>query len=182
MDKASAVSSVLHPVPVSLVSSFLGTAMMWRAGVTRWVVVALGMILVPLTVMYLWRGKEFFRARENRKTIYLIGILLAVSYTCATYVFSAPSPVPLISLSVVTAGAVFAGLNLRTKISVHTGVMSGAATILTGLEPAASISFLLVPVVGWSRVKLERHEPLQVLAGGVIPPAVFLGVYLLGSS
>ena len=182
MEAAEMISGILHPVPVSVVSSVLATAMVWRAGVTRWVVVALGMILVPLTVMYLWRGKEFFRARENRKTIYLIGILLAVSYTSASHLFSAPSPVPMISVSVPVAGAVFAGLNLRMKISVHTGVMSGAATILTGLEPIAGLSFLLVPLVGWSRIKLDRHEPLQVLAGAVITPAVFLGIHLLGSS
>ena len=182
MDVARAVSTVLHPVPVSLATSFLATVMMWQAGITKWVLTALGIILVPLTAIYLWRGKEFFTARENRKTIYLTGILLAVVYTSATYILSAPSEVVRLSVSVLLTGTVFAALNIRTKVSVHTGVISGSATVLTGLENGAVICFLLVPLVGWSRLRLDRHERLQVAAGALIPPAVFLGIYLLGSS
>ncbi len=57
----------------------------------------------------------------------------------------------------------------RWKISIHTTGIAGPLVALSyqfgwGILPL----YLLIPIVGISRVKLHRHTPLQVIAGGVL--------------
>ncbi len=59
-------------------------------------------------------------------------------------------------------------VNKYWKISIHAIGASGAAAVLfIVLGPLALLVLLLVFLVGWSRVKLKCHTPMQVIAGTV---------------
>jgi membrane-associated phospholipid phosphatase len=61
----------------------------------------------------------------------------------------------------------------RWKISIHTTGIAGPLVALTYqfgwmLLPL----YILIPIVGWSRVQMHRHTHLQVLAGGILGMAM----------
>ncbi|NJM45366.1 MAG: hypothetical protein HC860_03715 [Alkalinema sp. RU_4_3] len=61
----------------------------------------------------------------------------------------------------------------RWKISIHTTGIAGPLVALTYqfgwmLLPL----YILIPIVGLSRVKMHRHTPLQVVAGGILGVAM----------
>ncbi|MBQ8644603.1 MAG: hypothetical protein IJ469_08120, partial [Candidatus Methanomethylophilaceae archaeon] len=57
-----------------------------------------------------------------------------------------------------------------TKVSVHCGCASACASLLS--VAVWPVSLVLVPLVGWSRLHLGRHTPVQVLLGTAIGLAV----------
>lgn len=185
MHVASAISKILHPIPVIIVTS-LGAVSLIDAGTNpiKWIGGSLLVILLPLIVYYAYGMRNFgFEDNGNRNRIYGLGLLLASSYTFYMFYAGAPKTFWTTALGVVISGALFGSLNTRTKISVHTGAISGSASVIYSLEPlTGGLIFAFLPLVGWSRVKLDHHTPLQVLAGAIIPPLVFLTVFYLGSS
>lgn len=69
----------------------------------------------------------------------------------------------------------------RWKISAHTGAVGGLAAIIFWLGRAGYLenpllwvsgAFMLVGLIAWSRLYLERHTLLQVFAGAVMSFAI----------
>jgi len=54
------------------------------------------------------------------------------------------------------------------KISGHTTTYTAICTFFTVIDFRASISFVLLPLVMWSRLKLKRHTVLQVIVGFIV--------------
>lgn len=74
-------------------------------------------------------------------------------------------------------------ITLKWKISVHATSVTGTTLILVwSLGLAATPAVIAVPLVAWSRVKLRRHTPTQVLAGILLGCAVFTVALLLTPS
>jgi len=56
-----------------------------------------------------------------------------------------------------------------TRVSVHMAAVTGAIVILQLLFGAIGVALLpLIVLVGWSRLQLREHTPLQVVCGAVI--------------
>ncbi|WP_256726875.1 hypothetical protein [Streptomyces acidiscabies] len=69
--------------------------------------------------------------------------------------------VDLFALTAITFAFAFAW-----KISVHQAVAAGSVTMIAvAYGPWALIGFVLVALVGWSRIELRDHTPAQVAAG-----------------
>ncbi|MBU0618778.1 hypothetical protein KKD62_00925 [Patescibacteria group bacterium] len=68
---------------------------------------------------------------------------------------------------------VFLTIITRYKISTHTGVLSSLIFILVVFfGPWFWLGYLLVALVGWSRVSLKTHQVSEVFWGAVLPPMV----------
>jgi len=74
--------------------------------------------------------------------------------------------------------AVLALVSVVWKISIHCAVASGSVTIL-GLSfgPLVLPLYLLVGLLGWSRVALKDHTVAQVVAGSVLGAAAAVLAY-----
>lgn len=88
------------------------------------------------------------------------------------------APQELVAL--VAAGLVGLGVSIAItrhwKMSIHTGVASGTATILLLVFGASMLAtWPVVIAVAWSRVELRDHTVAQVVVGGLIG-AVIAGV------
>jgi membrane-associated phospholipid phosphatase len=65
--------------------------------------------------------------------------------------------------------AVLAGITTVWKISIHCAVASGSVALLAfTYGPLVLPGYLLVALLGWSRVSLGDHTTAQVLAGAVL--------------
>jgi membrane-associated phospholipid phosphatase len=65
-------------------------------------------------------------------------------------------------------------VTLRWKISVHSASVSGVTLFIVwvfGITVAPLA--LIIPLVAWSRVKLQRHTPAQVIAGVLLGGVAF---------
>jgi membrane-associated phospholipid phosphatase len=66
-------------------------------------------------------------------------------------------------------------VTLFYKISFHGATISAAATVtLMVAGSSAWPIMLLVPLVGWARVRLERHTPRQVIFGSLVGALIAL--------
>jgi len=68
---------------------------------------------------------------------------------------------------------VFAAVTVFWKMSFHTGVAAGTvAVLITVYGPWAWLAVPLVPLIGWSRVRLAAHTTAQVIAGALVGAAI----------
>ena len=74
--------------------------------------------------------------------------------------------------------AVLAAITTVWKISIHCAVASGSVTILALFYgPPVLAGYVLVALLGWSRVALEDHTVAQVVAGSVLGAAAAVLAY-----
>ncbi len=85
------------------------------------------------------------------------------------YVFGAPSITTTLMFIYFSNTLIILFINLSWKISIHAMGVAGATAALTYLFGYKGVIFgLIIPLVMWSRVKLNKHTSSQVLAGAVL--------------
>jgi membrane-associated phospholipid phosphatase len=83
--------------------------------------------------------------------------------------FQAPELLRLIAAANVVQVAAFLAITLRWKISAHGAAATGMVVLCCALwGSTAALLALGVLLVGWARLRLQRHTPAQVLAGALI--------------
>ncbi len=74
--------------------------------------------------------------------------------------------------------AVLAAITMVWKISIHCAVASGSVTILAlAFGPLVLVGYLLVGLLGWSRVAVRDHTTWQAVGGAVLGAAAAALVY-----
>ncbi len=117
--------------------------------------------------------------QNQRLPFYLIAI---IGYIIGSIIFYTRGETTLFVLSVAYVGvtsAVTIG-NFSTKVSSHSAGVAGpllAVTLVYGV--LALPSFLLLPLVFWSRLKLNAHSFTQLTLGAIIGMIVTFCVYVL---
>jgi membrane-associated phospholipid phosphatase len=170
---AQILSSVIHPLIFPLVVvTIVSYANNHSAGLTlKLVTLTTLLTALPVALVVLvqvkrgaWSDYDVSRRRQ-RYALYPFALLclaaLALLYKGldAYYVLRCVA-------ALVIANLIDGAINLRWKVSAHATTAAACAALLwyftPVLGPPAAASALLV---GWSRVELQRHTPLQVLAG-----------------
>ncbi len=172
---AELVSRVLHPfiVSVPLGAYFLLNLGLSIAQVARWTAIATIVILLPIAAyMYLKDGYSlrYPNGREERDRLYVIGMAELLVFGTLVYLSELPGDAHAAFLGAAATVAAGSVVNEYTKISVHTGTMSGFSTAFYFYSPATAAALALGTVaVGWSRLHLGRHNPKQVVLAALIP-------------
>lgn len=118
--------------------------------------------------------------REQRRKPLLLGLVSVLVGLTLLILLGAPRP--LIAMIVVIFGVVLiiAVVNLFWKLSGHTAVAAGCASVLViAFGPALLAAFVIVIAVGWSRVQLRAHTPMQVVTGFIAGILIATPTYLL---
>jgi len=185
---AKLISAVLNPFLVSLVVvmllSFNSTSSILDG--FKWVLISLGLSTLPVfaVIISLVRNGKLesisIKVRGQRNRIYLLASMCSVVSCAVLYYLAAP----LVLVATLVAGflavVMFMGINLWWKISIHSAFVAGSVTILIatyGYIWAATI--VLLALIGWSRIELEYHSPLQVVFGASLASLVVLAVFYL---
>ncbi|MGW6985238.1 phosphatase PAP2 family protein [Streptomyces sp. NPDC054932] len=117
---------------------------------------------------------------ERQPRIIVIGFVI-VSVTTGIvlmWAFDAPRTMIALIAAMLATLAVLLAVTPAWKISVHAAVSSGSVAMLAmTYGPRVLLAYLLVALVGWSRVELKDHTLAQVLvgaaAGGAVAAATF---------
>jgi len=184
---ANSVSNVFNPILLSLLAILLlslgTTESLSRALVLSLVVVVIGVVPVYLLALYLVRSDRlesvFNSTRQQRRGIYIAGIISVLFSILALRLLDAPAEMLATLVTVVVAGAMFLVINNWWKISIHAAFSTGVAVMLTLLYgwPAALVALVPVPLVAWSRVALGQHSVWQVTAGAALAVVIQLAVF-----
>ncbi len=179
-------SPFLVGLAVILLVSFESTASILDAIKWSLILIALSILPIYLVVVYLVRSNRLdgilINIRQQRSKIYALAAILTGIGCIILFYLKAP----LIMLALFVTGffgtAIFMGINLWWKISLHTAFIAASVTLLVILYGfMAAVAIVLIPLVAWSRLELERHSPAQLVAGALLAisilPAVF---YLFG--
>jgi len=179
-------SPFLVGLALILLVSFESTASILDAIKWSLILIALSILPIYLVVVYLVRSNKLdgilISIRQQRSKIYVLAAILTGIGCIILFYLKAP----LIMLALFVTGffgtAIFMGINLWWKISLHTAFIAASVTLLVILYGfMAAVAIVLIPLVAWSRLELESHSPAQLVAGALLAisilPAVF---YLFG--
>lgn len=170
---AQVISWILSPLV--LIGLLLAAAVM-RVQVSpeeRGVMIAIifGVVVIPtcLTLVFLKKTKRVsdwsISKRSDRFKLIPAALLCGLVSIIMLNLLNLPHLIPLL-FSLILGGILFGIVTLSTKISAH-----AAAAMLTSLYFVEWFgfeymwSFLLVLLVGWSRIYLKHHSLTQVILG-----------------
>lgn len=175
-------SPFLVGLALILLVSFESTASILDAIKWALILIALSILPIYLVVVYLVRINKLdgilISIRQQRSKIYILAAILTGIGCIILFYLNAP----LIMLALFVAGffgtAIFMGINLWWKISLHSAFIAASVTLLVILYGfMAAVAIVLIPLVAWSRLELESHSPAQLVAGALLAipilPAVF---------
>jgi membrane-associated phospholipid phosphatase len=185
---ANLTSNILNPFLIGLILIVLASFEATTSGfdTIKWslILTALSVLPIFLFVVYLVRHDRldsiFANVREQRTKVYVLAIVLAVVSCIILLSLKAPLMLLAAFVASLSANAIFMLVNLRWKISVHTGFITAAVTllfILYGLTSLASI--VLIPLVAWARMQLEHHSLAQVFTGALLAIVIVVAVFYL---
>lgn len=145
-------------------------------------------ILPALYIGYMvWRGHItdiHVQVREQRLRPFLVSVICAgVAFTLLR-VMDAPSLLPLFAIFSLVQLGVMLLITLLWQISMHSMSITGAVVLAGALYGPGTALLLspLIPVVGAARIRLRRHTPAQVVAGGLLGALLTWVMFLISLS
>lgn len=123
-------------------------------------------------------GDAHISNREDRIKPFLFALGSAALGLATVYAVNAPDTIRAISWIVVLTGAVITGVTAFWKISLHAAGIASIILVLVMLYGAIAIpTILLLPLVVWARLTLQKHTPAQLAAGILASSAIVLLVF-----
>jgi hypothetical protein len=183
---ASAVSNILNPV-VFVVLCIIMIGVQVADNVTwQHIAILVGFSLLVPVLYLLWQISKgnitdfFMQHRDQRDWIYVVAF---GSNLLAAWLLNHLEAPALIQFSIIVALCqigVMGTINQFSKISAHASVVTLFCCLATMLYGSWLLfSFVLVPLVGWGRIKQKKHSFRQTTAGIVVSAAIFLIVRAL---
>lgn len=146
-----------------------------RAGVARWWGLPGAVFAAGIPIAYVLRGVRAGRYadhhladREHRRIPLLVGIASVAVGVTVLIVLGAPREIVALLVAGGVGLLVCVVVSQWWKMSIHAAVAAGAVTVLvTEFGPRALPAAVLVPLIGWARVRLGAHTVAQVLVGAL---------------
>jgi membrane-associated phospholipid phosphatase len=171
------VSTIVHPIAFPLftlgILTYAATDSLPQA--TKWVVLALLLTSVPISVLVLtqvlvgrWTDLDV-SVRRQRYALYPFGLACMIALALVFAHLGAP-PIAIRATAALTLANFADGLiNFGYKVSAHATGAAICAMLLWYATPALGLPAAIAALaVGWSRVELKRHTPGQVVLGWAV--------------
>jgi hypothetical protein len=107
------------------------------------------------------------------------GLLSVLAGLAALVLLGAPRPPIAMVVVMFAVLRVTTAINQVWKLSAHTAVSAGSTGVLVSVfGPALIVAFLVVALVGWSRVRPRDHTAGQVTTGAMMGVLVAVPTFL----
>ncbi len=178
------ISKIFHPMPIS---PFLGILYLFLAGFTpleslKWVGISAAVTIIPIATYMAFSDKfdSFNAIREKRGQFYLMGAVELLILAALFHFMNAPELINTPVYSLIALLFIGWATNSHyTKISIHTGIISGFASVIAFLDPSiGAVLGLLTIIVGYSRTQVNAHTPKQVVLGALVPVPVIAATFI----
>lgn len=173
---------LILPIPYLLVMRETGDSL--YAG--KWAVFTLCfLIAVGLSVFILVRKGYFsdldISKREQRPLFFFLLVLFAIIYFLSLFYFQGPIVLFTALSGIFLSIVVFSFINTRIKASIHVASITGLIFSFSILYSGIFLALLfLIPLIGWSRIKIHRHTREEVFMGafmGILIPLVMVIIF-----
>jgi membrane-associated phospholipid phosphatase len=112
--------------------------------------------------------------RQQRSKPYIFSLACMGLSLILMFIFRAQVLIILISVISVVQTLLLFGINHYWKISAHVATSSAFAVIFWMLMGIWGLwMFFLVPLVAWSRIRMQRHTLAQTIGGGLLGFGMF---------
>ncbi len=182
---ARAISNAGSPPVLTALMMGLTASTLPEPGAWGWVgAFVLVAVLIPLLYIA-WLVKRGaitdldVQIREQRITPLIVTMACLGIAWLILVLGQAPAALIILAAALWLQALAILVITWRWKISVHAATAAGAATMIGGLFGALWPLFLGVPLITWSRVRLQRHTWLQTIAGALVGCTVFCMATLL---
>ena len=184
---ANAISIIFNPVIVILPVPYLlvlkttqdhNLALAWS--IISYAFIGL-VVLFVLTGVYFKIFTDFDVSNRRQRTLaYIFSLIVAFLYLLTLFLFNGPAVLSVAASGLIIGLIVLGEINRKIKASVHVATVSAIIT-------AASIAYggfayfllLLIPLIAWSRVKINRHTPKEALVGGILGIIFTIIIYIM---
>jgi membrane-associated phospholipid phosphatase len=178
---AKLISNVINPFLVSFtvisLLAFESTANTSEA--LKWLSISIVLSVLPVFVfvVYMVKIKQldgiFINPRKQRTRIYVLATCLGIGGVVVLHFTQAPKLLLVTFVAGLSSIVIFMAINLYWKISLHTGFIAAAATIIAVVFGGLySFVIILVPLVGWARLNMKLHSWQQIASGAVLASAI----------
>ncbi|MDR5659856.1 phosphatase PAP2 family protein [Serpentinicella sp. ANB-PHB4] len=175
-EKIAHIISVLTVVPIMALVAIL--VLHWNQpaffGGGFWLVWTLFcLVLIPISAYGLKNQFDKFKnGREGERNFaFIMGVLGQVVGLIGAFVFNAPLGVRTFFMTYFIAGILLSSVNflVKKKASGHAcGVTGPLSFLAVVLNPKILLSLLMLPVVFWARLTLNRHTLSDLIIGSFI--------------
>ena len=189
LDRAATwISNIFHPLLIvipTLVIALVqrGSTLLQAAG---WVLLCILLVNLPMAFLVLFgvRSGKYSDAsvsiRAQRTSIYAVGGACLVILLIVLIIAKAPLVIIACLVSAVIATVLGYWVNRYTKLSLHSAAMAGCTAVLLWTAPVIGVIMAIIaPLVGWSRIRLKHHTPLQILIGWMVSMICVFVVFVL---
>ena len=117
--------------------------------------------------------------REQRTGMYPAALAISAATVLLLYLSGASQSVLRGTVAVFLLIAFSSLINLRLKISLHTGFAAFTAVALfSGSRPMGIAASVVAVAVAWSRLELRRHTLPEVLGGALLGTGIGVALWL----
>jgi membrane-associated phospholipid phosphatase len=174
---AEIISYIFHPllivIPTLVIAMVQLGSTVWEA--IFWTVLSIAIVNLPMALLLFWgvRSGKYSDAsvsiREQRTSIYAVGGTCLVILLAVLIIGKAPVVIIACLISAVIATALGYWINRYTKLSLHSAAMAGCTAVLLWTAPLIGVVMaIFAPLVGWARIRLKHHTPVQILIGWMV--------------
>ena len=174
---AELVSQIFHPlvvvIPTLVIAMTRLGSTIWEA--IFWTVLSIAIVNLPMALLLFWgvRSGKYSDAsvsiREQRSSIYAVGGTCLVILLAVLIIGKAPVVIIACLVSAVIATVLGYVINRYTKLSLHSAAMAGCTAVLLWTAPLIGVIMAIcAPLVGWARIRLKHHTPVQILIGWMV--------------
>ena len=118
--------------------------------------------------------------RKQRPLLYFIGELLSFTYLISLYFLNGPSILSITTFGIILGITIATLINIKIKVSMHVSSFSALITALSIVYGGYFLLLLLlIPLIGWARVNIERHTTKEVIAGAILGILLSLIMYAI---
>jgi membrane-associated phospholipid phosphatase len=183
---AKLISNIINPFLVSFtviaLLAFESTASTTEA--LKWLSISIVLSVLPVFVfvVYMVRIRQldgiFINPRKQRTRIYVLATCLGIAGVVVLHFTQAPKLLMVTFVTGLASIVIFMSINLYWKISLHTGFITAATTIIVIVYGGFySFFVILVPLVGWARLNMKLHSWQQVASGAVLASTIALTAF-----
>lgn len=172
---------ILVPVPYILVLKATGnvnSAFFWTIFSLVFMLILSAFILLGIRMHYF--SDLDISKRSQRPLLFTFSIFLASSYVVFLYLLNAPSILFIAIFALILGLTVFEIANRYTKVSVHVATVSAfSASLFIVYDGIFVLSFFLIPIVAWARIKTHNHTKKQTIIGALLGILITFAVYVI---
>lgn len=171
---------VLFPVPYLLIFH-LGYSQVYAL---KWTLFSfLFNIIAGIFVLYEVKHKVFsdmdVSKREQRPLLFIMTGAITGVYLVSLLIFRAPAVLFIVVWGAIVGILLASAVNLRIKASLHVAVLTSVLLTLSLLYQYSFLFFMLIPIVGWARIRIRRHSFQEVIAGGMLGVTLYIFMFIL---